>query len=142
MPGAVLDRAQDRVAALLQPGPRDALAPPPAVEAERIDPRERIRDVGVQVHASRQPDGVLADVAPGLRVVVPEPVVIEARLLVLVLPRPAPRASRARDVHPRGPVDVELRLPRERPGLVRHHPRRPEVVAHDAVPALPLDLAE
>ena len=58
----------------------------------------------------QQPSWVLADVTPRIRVVIPEPVIVQSRLCILVLPLVLKRNERGWPF-PLPPVDVQLLFP-------------------------------
>ncbi|PXF30704.1 hypothetical protein WH50_14010 [Pokkaliibacter plantistimulans] len=66
-------------------------------QPQRIDPVHRIGGITIRVESAQQADGVLADIAAGMRVVIAIAVVMQATLIVEVLALKAQRVAHLLD---------------------------------------------
>ena len=91
-----------------------------ARKTKGVDQRKRVGSIGIGVYTSTQAQWILTEIGTALRVVVSVPVVIEAYLLILVLPWPAPRAVLDGDIAPTYTPCIQLHSPGELPEFVVH----------------------
>ena len=106
-----------------------------ARETKNIRLPQRVPNIPIGLEPSSEPNRILAEITSSLGIIVPKTVPIQARFFVFVLARPTKRAiPLGAHARPRHTENVELRLPRERSGLVVHLGRRTEVVRDHAIP--------
>ncbi len=89
----------------------------------RIDQPCRIRRVLVQIVTIQQPNRILVDEPPYIRIIEPESIVVKARAVVGVLSRIAERADR----YARQSVDARSRLTLPTPCICPVKPGRPTI---------------
>ncbi len=106
-----------------------------ALESQKINEQTRVLNILVNSNSPRQPNRILTQVPPRIRRIIPKPIVIQPRLLILVLPRKAKRYQRTISLQATNfSVNVQFALPHSATFRVVGLVGGAEVVTDDAVP--------